>query len=134
LKDALFLALGNGRLANRADIFGAGLFEDFFGAIDLITVLGVDRDQIVAFLKLLLVRLASISGMPNPIRPPTMPPVVAPMAAPLKAAMIGPAAMKGPTPGIASAPIPASKPSTTPGGSTRGGAVVAPSGALVALT
>lgn len=43
-------------------------------------------------------RLASISGMPRPINPPAMPPTVAPMAAPLNAAIIGPAAMNGPTP------------------------------------
>src|ERR1039458_7287115 len=35
--------------------------------------------------------------MPRPINPPAMPPAAAPMAAPLNAAIIGPAAMNGPT-------------------------------------
>src|SRR5664279_587309 len=55
-------------------------------------------------------RLASISGMPRPINPPAIPPTAAPTAAPLNAATIGPAAMKGPTPGMANAPIPAIHP------------------------
>ena len=41
-----------------------------------------------------------------PLRAPVIPPSATPAAAPLSAAMIGPAAMKGPKPGMASAPIP----------------------------
>src|SRR4051794_35568773 len=62
------------------------------------------------------------------------PPAVAPTAAPLSAAMIGPAAMNGPTPGMASAPMPASRPSTPPVTPPVAAPVVAPSGALVAFT
>src|ERR1043166_5340364 len=43
-----------------------------------------------------------------------MPPTAVPTPRPASAAMIGPAAMKGPTPGIAMAPIPANHPSTPP--------------------
>jgi CheY-like chemotaxis protein len=48
------------------------------------------------------------------MRPPAIPPMAAPMATPLNAAMIGPAAMNGPTPGIASAPMPAIQPKAPP--------------------
>ena len=57
---------------------------------------------------------ASYSGIPRPTRPPTTPPAVAPAAAPLRAAIMGPAAIKGPKPGIASAPTPASRPTVAP--------------------
>ena len=43
-----------------------------------------------------------------PTSAPVSPPAAAPAPAPASAAMIGTAAMKGPTPGIASAPIPTS--------------------------
>src|SRR5512139_871927 len=45
--------------------------------------------------------------------------------------MIGPAAMKGPTPGIANVPIPASQPSAPPRRPPVPAPTVAPSGALV---
>lgn len=60
-----------------------------------------------------------------------MPPTVAPAAAPLRAAMSGPAAIKGPTPGIANAPIPASRPKVPPRMPPVATPVMAPSGALV---
>jgi hypothetical protein len=69
--------------------------------------------------------------MPIPTKAPTNPLTAPPTPNPAKAAMMGPAAMNGPTPGIASAPIPASKPiapRTTPPVVTP---VVVPSGALV---
>jgi hypothetical protein len=53
------------------------------------------------------------------------------MPAPAKAAIIGPAAIKGPRPGIDSAPIPASQPSVPPSTAPVPAPVVAPSGALV---
>jgi hypothetical protein len=48
--------------------------------------------------------------------------------------MIGPAAMNGPMPGIAMAPMPASQPSTPPIAAPLAAPAVAPSGALVAFT
>src|SRR4029453_13421207 len=59
-------------------------------------------------------RLASYSGMPMPTRAPTRPPTAPPTPRPASAPMIGPAAMNGPTPGIASAPMPPNKPSRAP--------------------
>src|SRR5271169_1254995 len=76
-------------------------------------------------------RLASYSGMPSPTRAPVTPPTAPPTAAPLSAAMMGPAAMNGPTPGMANAPIPASQPSAPPKTPPVTPPVVAPSGALV---
>src|SRR5512140_2406951 len=69
--------------------------------------------------------------MPIPIRAPIMPPAVPPMAAPLRAAMIGPAAMNGPRPGMASDPIPTSQPRTPPSTPPVPAPVRPPSGALV---
>ena len=77
---------------------------------------------------------ASYSGIPRPTRPPTTPPAVAPAAAPLSAAIMGPAAINGPKPGIANAPIPASNPTVPPMAPPLTAPVVAPSGAFVALT
>ena len=48
--------------------------------------------------------------------------------------MIGPAAMNGPTPGIASAPMPASSPSVPPMAPPAAAPVVVPSGALVCFS
>lgn len=62
-----------------------------------------------------------------PTRAPANPPTVPPNAAPLSAAIIGPAAMKGPTPGMARAPIPTSQPNPAPTATP----ATAPSGALV---
>src|SRR5262249_37217220 len=59
------------------------------------------------------------------------PSAVAPTAAPLSAAMIGPAAMNGPRPGIARVPMPASHPRTPPRTPPDTAPVVAPSGAFV---
>src|SRR4029450_8411103 len=70
--------------------------------------------------------------MPAPTSAPLSPPTAAPTAAPLRAAMIGPAAMKGPRPGIARAPMPASQPSAPPTTAPALPPVVAPSGALLA--
>src|SRR4030095_4146622 len=78
--------------------------------------------------------LASYSGMPKPISPPVIPPVAAPMAAPLNAAIIGPAATKGPTPGIARAPIPANQPSAPPTNAPAPAPVEVPSGALLCFS
>src|SRR5262245_2092135 len=64
-----------------------------------------------------------------PVRPPTAPPT----AAPESAAMIGPAAMSGPRPGMARAPMPASQPSAPPTTGPVPAPVAAPSGALVWL-
>src|SRR5580765_1511267 len=69
--------------------------------------------------------------MPRPINPPAMPPTAAPTAAPLNAARMGPAAMKGPTPGMAKAPMPAIHPNAPPMTPPVPAPVTAPSGALV---
>lgn len=58
--------------------------------------------------------LASYSQKLNPISPPVVPPAAPAMAAPLNAAIIGPAAMNGPRPGMAKAPIPATQPKAPP--------------------
>src|ERR1017187_1607181 len=71
--------------------------------------------------------------MPRPINPPAMPPAAAPMAAPLNAVIIGPAAMNGPTPGMAKAPIPAIQPNAPPTTPPVPAPVTAPSGAFVLL-
>src|SRR5438445_596973 len=52
--------------------------------------------------------------MPMPTRAPTRPPTAPPAPAPASVAMIGPAAMNGPTPGIARAPTPARRPRVPP--------------------
>jgi hypothetical protein len=52
--------------------------------------------------------------MPIPTSAPVRPPTAPPTPAPASAAIIGPAAMNGPRPGIASAPIPASHPKPPP--------------------
>ena len=67
-------------------------------------------------------RFASTSGIPAPIMPPTSPPVAPPAPAPARAATIGPAATRGPIPGMASAPIPTSHPRTPPTGRPSSGA------------
>ena len=54
-----------------------------------------------------------------------------PTPAPAKAAIIGPAARNGPTPGIAIVPTPASQPSTPPTTAPEPAPVAAPSGAFV---
>ena len=59
------------------------------------------------------------------------PPTAPPMPTPVKAAMIGPAAISGPTPGIANAPMPASQPSAPPTTAPDVAPVAMPSGALV---
>src|ERR1700730_214940 len=75
--------------------------------------------------------LASYSGIPRPTSVPVRPPAAAPTAAPARAAIIGPAAMNGPTPGIASAPIPTSHPNPPPSKPPAPAPVAAPSGAFV---
>src|SRR6266481_2453229 len=52
--------------------------------------------------------------MPIPTRAPVIPPIAPPTPTPANVAIIGPAAISGPTPGIAKAPIPASNPSVPP--------------------
>src|SRR5262245_13759461 len=69
--------------------------------------------------------------MPIPTSPPAIPPTAAPTAAPLSAAIIGPAAIKGPTPGIANAPIPAIHPNAPPTTPPVPAPATAPSGAFV---
>src|SRR5664279_2162329 len=72
--------------------------------------------------------------MPRPMSPPAMPPTAAPMATPLNAATIGPAAINGPTPGMASAPIPAIQPNAPTTAPPVTAPVTAPSGALVCFS
>ena len=77
--------------------------KDGLGAIPHGTIFGMDGNQDVAFLDFPFVLLRLIfRGMPNPMSAPVRPPSAAPAAAPLlRAAMIGPAAINGPKPGIA---------------------------------
>src|ERR1017187_5204710 len=72
--------------------------------------------------------------MPRPINPPAIPPTAAPTAAPLNAAIIGPAAMKGPTPGMANAPIPAIHPNAPPMTPPVPAPATAPSGRFTAAS
>src|SRR5437870_3806247 len=76
---------------------------------------------------------ASYSGIPIPTSAPARPPTAPPTPAPARAATIGPAAMKGPTPGIASEPIPTSQPRIPPSTAPDPAPAVAPSGAFDAL-
>ena len=76
-------------------------------------------------------RFASYSGMPMPTRAPEMTPTAPPTPAPAKAAVIGPTAIKGLRPGIASAPIPISHPKAPPRTIPVPAPADAPSGALV---
>ena len=76
-------------------------------------------------------RLASYSGIPMPASAPMRPPSAPIAPAPASAATIGPAAINGPSPGIASAPMPVSQPRTPPAMPPAATPVVAPSGALV---
>src|SRR5260370_2710540 len=62
-----------------------------------------------------------------PISPPTAPPTPTPAKAPI----IGPAAMSGPTPGIARDPIPASQPGAPPSKPPVLAPVAVPSGPFV---
>src|SRR4029453_9597570 len=57
----------------------------------------------------------------SPTSAPVSPPAAAPAAAPLSAAMMGPAAMRGPTPGIARAPMRARNPAAAPARCAAGG-------------
>src|SRR5215831_687353 len=66
------------------------------------------------FLILPSYRFASYSGIPTTIRLTAIPPTTPPAPTPARAARIGPAAIKGPIPGTAIAPIPASQPKTPP--------------------
>ena len=68
--------------------------------------------------------------MSAPVNPPTAPPT----PIPAKAAMMGPAAINGPTPGIASEPMPASKPRVPPRSAPAPAPAAAPSGAFVAFS
>src|SRR5579862_509479 len=79
-------------------------------------------------------RLASYSGMPIPIRAPARPPTTPPTPRPARPAMIGPAAMNGPRPGITRAPTPISTPRPPPKTAPVLAPVVAPSGAFVAFS
>src|SRR5690349_1269874 len=67
--------------------------------------------------------------MPIPTSAPTRPPT----PRPANPAIIGPAAMKGPTPGIAKAPIPARTPSVPPITPPVVTPAAVPSGAFVSL-
>jgi hypothetical protein len=71
--------------------------------------------------------LASYSGIPIPTSAPARPPTAPPTPAPARAATIGPAAMKGPTPGIANEPIPTSQPRIPPSTAPDPAPAVAPS-------
>src|SRR5262249_57810883 len=62
------------------------------------------------------------------------PPAAPQTATPERVAKVGPAAISGPRPGIAKAPIPASQPSAPPRIAPAPAPVVAPSGALVAFS
>src|SRR5580765_1911176 len=59
-------------------------------------------------------RVASGSDRPNATKLREIVPTVALKTTPLKEATTGPAAMKGPTPGMASGPISATQPNTPP--------------------
>src|SRR5262249_26770834 len=54
-------------------------------------------------------RFASYSGIPIPTSAPATPPTAPPTPIPASVATSGPAAMNGPSPGIASAPMPPSQ-------------------------
>src|SRR4029077_7776487 len=71
------------------------------------------------------------SGMPMPTSAPVTPPIAPPTPTPASVAMIGTAAMNGPSPGMDSAPTPTSQPSTPPAMAPVPAPVDAPSGALV---
>src|SRR5262249_1467302 len=76
---------------------------------------------------------ASNSGMPIPTSAPVNPPTAPPAPRPASAAMIGPAAMNGPSPGIARAPIPASNPNVPPTTPPATAPLAGPPGTLVAF-
>ncbi len=76
-------------------------------------------------------RFASYSGIPNPIRAPVKPPTAPPTPKPANAPTIGPAAINGPTPGIARAPIPANHPSVPPITAPEPAPAATPSGTFV---
>jgi hypothetical protein len=78
--------------------------------------------------------LASYSGIPMPTKAPTMPPTAPPTPRPARPAIMGPAAINGPTPGIARAPTPASTPSVPPIKPPVVTPAAVPSGAFVSFT
>src|SRR5271165_75002 len=72
--------------------------------------------------------------MPIPTRAPVTPPTAPPTPRPAKPATIGPAAMNGPRPGIASIPMPAKTPSAPPIAPPVVTPTAVPSGAFVAFS
>src|SRR5262245_61951429 len=79
-------------------------------------------------------RCPPYSGTPTPISLPAIPPTTPPAPTPARAARIGPAAIKGPIPGTAIAPIPANQPKTPPITAPVPAPAEAPSGAFVAFS
>ena len=79
-------------------------------------------------------RFASYSGMPRPTSAPSNPPTVPTTPTPASAVIIGPAAINGPKPGIARAPIPANQPNAPPTTTPVPAPVAVPSGALVCFS
>src|ERR1039457_2514428 len=78
--------------------------------------------------------LASNSGIPMPIKAPVTPPTAPPTPNPARPAMMGPAAMNGPRPGIAKSPTPARRPNVPPITPPAVTPTVVPSGAFVSFS
>src|ERR1035441_6378830 len=129
------------RFARRSDILGAGPLQDFLRLLGPLGAVGVDGEQDptvfdAAFVPFGFVFRDSHSNegsrdpadRTSPSRPCPPPP---PPPAPAIAATIGPAAIKGPRPGMAKAPMPASHPNPPPSTAPVPAPAEAPSGAFV---
>jgi len=99
--------------------------------IALSAVFGVNREQDVSVFDLALIAFRLVLWNTHADECSRKSSAAAPPAAPAKAAMIGPAAINTPSPGIANAPIPTIQPNAPPRTAPVPAPVAAPSGALV---
>ena len=106
----------DGFLAGGRDVIRPRSLQDFLSLETSSELSQCTERRIPPSLTRPLYRFASYSGMPKPTRAPTKPPTAPPTPSPASAPMIGPAAISGPTPGIAKAPMPAKQAQCSPDG------------------
>ena len=97
-----------------SNILSSSLFQNILRPPDPLRVVTMNGNQNAALSYAAVIALGLIFRDPVPTRAPTSPPRAPPTPRPASADMIGPAAINGPRPGIASAPIPTKSPSVPP--------------------
>ncbi len=123
---------GGGPLMRRRDVLRARGSEDPQGENPLLRVLRVHRQEDVSSPNLPLVEFCLDLGDSHAHERTGDPADRGrPCGAPERVAMMGPAAINGPTPGMANAPMPARRPSAPPTKPPAPTPATAPSGALV---